>query len=271
MDWYKKGVNWHLEADVLAVHLQNFETSVRQDGFGLFTLVLLTWILVHVLLKKKLAHRLIGKRPTARDIWREIGFSASTVLVLSAMVVAMQAMVESGHAEIYPQPLGHGLAWLVISFPLMLLWQDFFFYCTHRLLHTRWMFKHVHFVHHRSRNPSPWAAYAFHPIEALMTGMTLLVAIAAVPLNEAVLTAFLVHGVVRSALGHAAFETMPAGFVRHPILRLLTTTTHHHLHHETGRGNYGLWFTWWDQWCGTERKDYSSRFDESTREPKAFG
>jgi sterol desaturase/sphingolipid hydroxylase (fatty acid hydroxylase superfamily) len=28
--------------------------------------------------------------------------------------------------------------------------------------------------------------------------------------------------------------------------------THHHFHHARNRGNYGLYFSWWDKLCGTE-------------------
>ncbi|MFM2120982.1 MAG: hypothetical protein RL722_2450, partial [Pseudomonadota bacterium] len=59
-------------------------------------------------------------------------------------------------------------------------------------------------------------------------------------------------------------EIMPAGFVSHWFWGRFTTTTHHHLHHETARGNYGLWFTWWDRLCGTERADYRARFARVT-------
>jgi sterol desaturase/sphingolipid hydroxylase (fatty acid hydroxylase superfamily) len=119
-------------------------------------------------------------------------------------------------------------------------------------------------VHHRSRNPSPWAAYAFHPIEALINGLVTPLALLVVPLHPLVLMLFGLHQIVRNAHGHAAIESMPRGFARHWLGRHFTTTTHHHLHHETAHGNYGLWFTGWDRIAGTERPDYLDRFDAAT-------
>ena len=84
------------------------------------------------------------------------------------------------------------------------------------------------------------------------------------PLHWRVILIFGLHQIVRNAHGHAAVETMPRGFVRHWLGRHFTTTTHHHLHHETARGNYGLWFTGWDRWCRTERAEYLQRFDQAT-------
>ena len=36
-------------------------------------------------------------------------------------------------------------------------WGDFHFYWTHRMLHTKWLYKNVHKVHHESYNPDPFS------------------------------------------------------------------------------------------------------------------
>ena len=226
--------------------------------------VLLVWTVLHVLLKKRLAHRLIADWPQPRDIRRELAYSLGSLVVFAAIGTVVFSMIVSGHMEIYRRPLEHGRLWLALSLPALLLWHDAYFYWTHRLLHTRWLFRRVHGVHHRSRNPSPWAAYSFHPVEALVTGLVTPLALLVVPVHGAVIIAFSVHQILRNAHGHAAVETMPRSFVRHWLWGRFTTTTHHHLHHETAQGNYGLWFTWWDRWCGTERVDYLKRFALAT-------
>ena len=225
----------------------------------------LLWLLLHVLLRRRLAHRLIRAWPTARDIRREIGYSIATLAVFAALGCAVFALILGGQMVVYRNPARFGWVWLVLSLPLMLLWHDFYFYWTHRLLHRPWLLRHVHGVHHRSRNPSPWAAYAFHPIEALLNGLVTPLAMLVVPLHWGVLLAFTLHQILRNAHGHAAVETMPRGFARHGLGGRFTTTTHHHLHHETAQGNYGLWFTWWDRICGTERPEYLARFDAATQ------
>lgn len=241
-----------------------FAVSFVDDGKYYLLSALVVWGVLHVLLRRRLAHRVIGGWPTRADLRREVTYSISTLCVITALNAGVLALVVSGVVEVYPEPLKHGLAWLLASLPLMILWHDFYFYWTHRLLHTRWLLRHVHGVHHRSRNPSPWAAFSFHPIEALVNSMVLPIALLAVPLNEYVVLAFAIHQIVRNAHGHAAIESLPRGFVRHWLGGRFVTTTHHHLHHETGRGNYGLWFTWMDRWFGTERADYFERFDKAT-------
>jgi Delta7-sterol 5-desaturase len=239
--------------------------NLVDEGWRYVVFALAVWLLLHVLLKKRLAHRVIVDWPTAADLRRELVYSASTLVIFAGIAAEVLALVVSGHAEIYEDPLKYGLAWLLLSLPALIVWHDFYFYWAHRLLHTRWMLRHVHHVHHRSRSPSPFAAYAFHPVEAFINGQVTLLALLALPFNIWVLLAFALHQIIRNAHSHAAVETLPRGFARHWLWGRFTTTTHHHLHHETAQGNYGLWFTWWDRWCGTDRKDYFERYDKATR------
>jgi lathosterol oxidase len=170
----------------------------------------------------------------------------------------------SGHVEIYTQPLKYGGVWLVLSLPVLIVWHDTYFYWVHRLLHTRWLLRHVHGIHHRSRHPSPFAAYAFHPAEAFINGLVMLLPLLVLPMNLTVVLVFELHQILRNTHSHAAVETMPRGFTRHWFWGRFTTTTYHHLHHETAQGNYALWFTWWDRWCGTARPEYFERYDAAT-------
>jgi sterol desaturase/sphingolipid hydroxylase (fatty acid hydroxylase superfamily) len=203
--------------------------------------------------------------PSWADVRREMAYSASTLAILAAVNATLLALFVSGVIEIYVDPLKHGLAWLLLSLPVTIVLHDAYFYWVHRLLHHPWMFRRVHGVHHRSRNPSPWAALAFHPVEGLINSLALPLILLVLPLHEWVVVGFAVHQIVRGTHGHASIETLPHGFARHWLGGRFTTTTHHHLHHETARGNYGLWFTWWDRWFGTERPEYLDRFDAATQ------
>ena len=234
------------------------------EGWQYVAITFAFWLALHVLLRRRLAHRLISGWPRPGDVRREIVYSASSLLLYSMGAAAILGLLAIDRVEIYAEPLKHGLAWLLLSLPLLIVWQDLCFYCTHRLMHTRWMFRHVHGVHHRSREPSPWAAYAMHPVEAMVNGGVPLLALAVVPVQEQVLGLFVLHQVLRNVHGHAPIEILPRGFARHWFWGRFTSTTHHHLHHETAQGNYGLWFTWWDRVFGTERADYLQRFDAAT-------
>jgi len=241
-----------------------FLASVLDEGWRYAVFAGVLWLLLHVLLRKRLAHRLVGHWPGRADLLREISYSLGSLAVFAAVAGVVMALLISHHAEIYDDPRKYGLAWFFLSYPLLVIWHDAYTYWTHRLLHTRWMMRHVHFVHHRSRHPSPFAAYATHPAESLIVGLVILLPLLVVPLNGYVLIAFGIGEIIRAAVNHAGVETMPRRFARHWFWGRFVTTTHHHLHHEAVRGNYALWFTWWDRWCGTERADYLQRFDAAT-------
>ena len=50
-----------------------------------------------------------------------------------------------------------------------------------------------------------------------------------------------------------------------PRFDWLTTVTHHDLHHSESRWNFGLYFTWWDRWMGTEHPRYKEEFRKNAR------
>jgi hypothetical protein len=57
------------------------------------------------------------------------------------------------------------LAALALAVPVI---HEFHFFCIHRLIHTPFLYKRVHSVHHNSVNPSPWSSLSMHPVEHLL-------------------------------------------------------------------------------------------------------
>jgi sterol desaturase/sphingolipid hydroxylase (fatty acid hydroxylase superfamily) len=49
-----------------------------------------------------------------------------------------------------------------------------------------------------------------------------------------------------------------------PLKYFLNTPTHHAMHHEKMRGNYGIYFNFWDRLMGTNHPHYEVRFLEIT-------
>ena len=48
---------------------------------------------------------------------------------------------------------------------LMLLWADFWTYSSHRILHSRLLYKFVHSIHHQRSYPQPYDTFYCHPFE----------------------------------------------------------------------------------------------------------
>jgi sterol desaturase/sphingolipid hydroxylase (fatty acid hydroxylase superfamily) len=118
----------------------------------------------------------------------------------------------------------------------MVLWNELHFYACHRLLHTRWLFRHVHRVHHRSVVPTPWATYAFHPIEAILLGSVMITALLVHDLSILAVLLYPLVSLAMNCLGHlnyALWEDRPLG-------RLLAASVRHSQHHHKVKGNFGF-------------------------------
>lgn len=215
--------------------------------------------------KKDWAHRSIQQRePKKKKMWFEFKYSMSTVAIFTFIGWGIFLAKKAGYTLIYDNISDFGWAWFFFSLLLMILFHDAYFYWTHRLMHHPKIFKFVHAVHHRSINPSPWAAYSFHPLEALVEAGVFVIIVFTLPAHELALLLFLIYMITRNVLGHLGIEILPAWFITNKWVNWHTTTTHHDLHHRYSNSNYGLYFTWWDKWCGTENKKYRKKFQEVT-------
>ena len=178
--------------------------------------------------------RVIDPRPLAKhQVRREVASSLVSILlfgVYGALTIWMDAR---GWVRIVWSfaPLRGALDVL-----FLVVWNELHFYACHRLLHTRWLFRHVHKVHHRAVVPTPWSTYAFHPVEAALLGSVMITALL---LHDLSIIAVLVYPVVSLAmncLGHlnyALWEDRPVG-------KLLAASVRHSQHHHKVKGNYGF-------------------------------
>ena len=204
-------------------------------------------------------HRIQSRRATRDDIRREITHSVITVMVYATVALVTIALIDRGAMRLYMDPGQYGWLYLMLTVPLMLILHDAYFYWVHRLMHHPRIFHRVHRLHHLSRTPTTWAAYSFSVWEAFAMTIFVPVVMAVIPIHPIALFVFLAIMIVRNAMGHSGVEFHPIGWVDSP-LDALTTVTHHDLHHQKFHGNYGLYFTWWDRWMGTELPGYKAAF-----------
>ena len=208
--------------------------------------------------------RIQVRQPTGRDYFREIALSLRSVVIFSLNGFAIYALVTTG-VIVLPRTLEAAGGWVGIAASLaaVLVAHDTWFYWTHRLMHRPKLARLIHRAHHRSSTPTPFAAYAFDIGEACIQSVYLTLFLLVLPVHPLVISLFLLIMIVRNVMGHAGVEFHPAIFAPGRALGWITTTTHHDLHHQTGRWNFGLYFTWWDRLMGTEHPDYAMRFLEA--------
>ncbi len=196
---------------------------------------------------------------------REIFYSLQTALIFALNGVFIYVAMAKGWSLTYTEVADYGWLYAVFSLAATIVLHDAYFYWTHRLMHHPRLFDRFHRLHHESHSPSPWAAYAFAPLEAVVQALFLTILIFVLPLHVVVIYLFMLHMIVRNVIGHSGFEFFPRGTPAHAVFGLLTTNTHHDLHHSSTGSNYGLYFTWWDRLAGTEHPRYREVFDRVTR------
>jgi Delta7-sterol 5-desaturase len=227
----------------------------------------------YVLLKKRITWKKIQlKFPGKKDYRREILYSTVAILIFSIPpLFLLQNDYLRPYTTFYTDISRHGWLYFWGAFPLMLLMHDTYFYWMHRLIHHPRLFRLIHLVHHRSVNPSPWAAYAFHPLEAFLESLIFVIFLFTIPINGWHLFIFFVISLLYNVYGHLGFELYPAGFQRHWLGKWMNTSVCHNLHHHYFKGNYGLYFLFWDRMMGTLRPDYHAAYEEVTMREKEMG
>jgi lathosterol oxidase len=200
--------------------------------------------------------------PKNNDYYRDILYSISTMLIFSTMAYLVFVGSKLYNHIYYGSIWEYGKVWYFASFVWLFFVHDAYFYWIHRLMHHPYFFKRVHLVHHLSTNPSPWTAYAFHPLEALLEAAFLLVAAFTLPIHKTTFGLFMLFQVVYNVYGHLGYELYPAGLNKTWLGRWVNTGVAHNQHHKHFKGNYGLYTLIWDRLVGTIRKDYETTFEE---------
>ena len=245
------------------MHWSNYFFHLEKIGTRYFFIAGIAFIIFYWLLKNEIKYKKIQKKfPLNKDYAREIGYSVITIFIF-ALVPTIVLFTPSirAHTFFYTDIHQYGWAYFFLAFPLMFIIHDTYFYWTHRLMHHKKLFKWFHLVHHHSTNPSPWAAYAFHPLEAFVEAGIFVVFLFTIPIYPLHLGIFFLFMIIYNVYGHLGYELYPKGFNRHWIGKWINTSVNHNQHHQYFKGNYGLYFLWWDQWMHTIRKDYDEKFE----------
>ncbi len=233
-------------------------------GGRYFLIAGIAFLLFYILLRNKIFYKKIQQRfPKNNDYFREMGYSFFTIAIFG--FVAWQLLgnpLITPHTKKYSDIAQYGWAYYFLVFPLLFVIHDAYFYVTHRLMHHKRLFRWFHLVHHQSTNPSPWAAYAFHPLEAIVEAGIIAVFLFTLPVHKSHLIIFFLIMIVYNVYGHLGYELYPKGFNKSMIGKWINTSVNHNQHHQYFKGNYGLYFLWWDRLFGTIREDYDAKFEE---------
>ncbi len=225
----------------------------------------IAFLIFYIILKNRNRFTKIQQRwPANKDYQREILYSFATFIIFAFVPLALNHPLIKPHTTIYSQIDAYPFWYSIGIFPVMLIIHDTYFYFTHRMMHHPRLFKFFHIIHHKSTNPSPWAAFAFNPTEAVIESGIIYVFAFTIPIHFIHIFAFLIFMTAYNVYGHLGFELYPKGFNKHWLGKWFNTSVNHNMHHQYFKGNYGLYFTFWDRVMNTLQKDYDDRFENVT-------
>ncbi len=191
-----------------------------------------------------------GRGDAAPPVWRSPSFRSDLVYGIVGNACFAVAL---GVSLPWTRPEGSVAMLAAWGLGLLLLHDAYFYWC-HRLLHTPWLLRHVHSVHHRSTVPTPLSAMAMHPIEALAEALFVpLAAIALRPPTTAFL-AFFVAMIALNTVGHLGLRGVALLNGRPGVLQLVSQSDTHLQHHLTPDKDFGAYLTLWDRLFGTSSR-----------------
>jgi sterol desaturase/sphingolipid hydroxylase (fatty acid hydroxylase superfamily) len=201
-------------------------------------------------------------------VWKEFRQSAVTLVVFTLVATTniTLAKMKIIPSKVYFGEISGLASWgyVVLSFVLITIWHETWFYWMHRFAHLKKVYPHVHSEHHQSVNPSPLAAYRFQITEAFLESIYIVGFVMVIPLHFDVLLFHTFYAMILNIWWHLGYEFFPKGWATHPITKWINTSTHHNLHHQKFQGNYSLYFNVWDRIMGTNFPYYEKYFEEVT-------
>lgn len=254
--------------DIVTDFLLRVPYGMARDLERYACLAIGVWLVLWVGLARVIWFRKIREEwPGRRQMVLEFLHSLRSIAIFSALSTIPYVMWRLGALP------WHGLNeqmtgpfWFWLSVLAMILGHDAYFYWVHRWMHHPSRFRLYHRRHHRSHNPSPFTAYSFDLREAALMVLFVILWEIAVPNAPGSTGMFVVLSLLKNTLAHSGFELMPATKDGRPMFDWFTTTVHHDLHHARAGTNFGLYFTWWDKWMGTEDPTYYEAFRRVVRQ-----
>lgn len=164
-----------------------------------------------------------------------------------AFLVSLLRMGIPRYSFIYYDITEYPLWMVPVSICFHVVWDETLTYWAHRFLHTyKWLYLKLHIVHHRSISITPFAGFAFHPIDAFLQALPTFTSSFFFPLHYNIFLAFSVLTTCWAISIHDNVPAMPC--------KLFLYATHHTIHHEKGQGglkNFGKFTTIWDRMMGS--------------------
>lgn len=218
--------------------------------FLFFTFIYVLFCLTGFLVSKKLDRKtkITQSSYSGKQIKSEINLSIQSILIFSLQSILVQQAVSHHLVSIR---WGSELLPISIEIAVLFLWNEIHFYLSHWLLHRKWFFRKIHYVHHQSTVPTPFSVYSFHWFEAFLLGSVLFFPLLSYPFHAIALVSLPLMSLALNVLGHWDYDLMSGQSATH----WLKFSFRHSMHHKYVRGNYGFFLTIFDNLFKTKLND----------------
>jgi sterol desaturase/sphingolipid hydroxylase (fatty acid hydroxylase superfamily) len=254
----------------LPVLLKHIMRGYALDIFRYIVFAGGAYLIFYVWKREKYSHIKIQSRfPGREHMGREVIYSLLSFFIFASAGALIFTLVRHGHTRVYTDIHAHSLWYLAFTVFVFIVAHDTYFYWTHRFMHWPKIYRYVHRVHHLSTNPTPWAAFAFHPLEAIVEVGILPIMVFLIPLHPLAIFLWVIYMTFLNVMGHLGYEIFPSGFTSKAATAWHNTSVHHNMHHKYVRCNYGLYFNVWDRIMGTNHDRYHEEFENVKKMPAA--
>ncbi|KAK4524952.1 hypothetical protein GAYE_SCF07G2856 [Galdieria yellowstonensis] len=203
-------------------------------------------------------------RVNNKILWKEIWMSTWSLFVMSAFTTPMEVLVQLGYSKVYHNVEDYGWFYLLISPFLFVFFSDTLIYFIHLGLHHRLVYKHLHKPHHSFIDTTPFAAFAFHPIDGFLQGVPYQLYVFCLPIHATLhLISLTVVGVWTINIHDRVDLHIPG----------VNGAGHHRVHHKTFKSNYGQYTVFWDKVFGTFKDpvEWVNQGAKEDREEEVYG
>eukprot|EP00117_Sycon_ciliatum_P009698 scpid6005/ scgid11882/ Lathosterol oxidase; C-5 sterol desaturase; Delta(7)-sterol 5-desaturase; Lathosterol 5-desaturase; Sterol-C5-desaturase len=199
--------------------------------------------------------RIQGERKRPAPIGREVLETLRCLYTVSCIAAWPVSRYRLGHATGITWEM-HDLttSWMGVigHFVFGLAFADFWNYWKHRILHTRVLFA-FHKNHHQFRDPTAFAGFAIHPVDAVLTFAPIW--FMCVPTAKHWMPLYFTQVVFLSLVNLYLHCGVTFDWMERLIpLMLLNSSGYHNVHHEKVTANYGEVSFVWDYICGTDNE-----------------
>jgi len=148
---------------------------------------------------------------------------------------------------IYFDVADYGWAWTIGGTAVLFVMIDGAAYYVHRLLHVKWLYRRVHYIHHKWGAPSPWVVTALHPVEMLMLQAATFLPLFLIPFHYVSVIVVFVYVLIFNIVDHSGVKLTSIWPWQGP-------SAYHDDHHVHFHVNFGQHLTFFDRMHGTLRR-----------------